>query len=65
LKKGLADSPGLPDSARQIIEELFKQAKKDLSHSMELKKELDKWNVYDQYEDSFLDLFKKPLKKNN
>ena len=65
LKKGLADSPGLPDSARNRIEELFKQAKKDLSSSMELKKELDKWNVYDQYEDSFLDLFKKPLKKNN
>ena len=65
LKKGLADSPGLPDSARHRIEELFKQAKKDLSRSMELKKELDKWNVYDQYEDSFLDLFKKPLKKNN
>jgi len=65
LKKGLADSPGLPDSARNRIEELFKQAKKDLARSIDLKKELDKWNVYDQYEDSFLDLFKKPLKKNN
>ncbi len=65
LKKGLADSPGLPESAKSRIEELFVLAKKDLSKTVELKRELDKWNVYDQYEDSFLDLFKKPHKKNN
>lgn len=65
IKKGLADAAGLPDSARQKIDELFKAAKKDLSRALELKRELDKWNVYDKYEDSFLDLFKKPPKKNN
>jgi hypothetical protein len=65
LKKGLADSSSLPDSARLRIEELFKKAKKDLARAIELKKELDKWNVYVQYEDSFLDLFKKPPKKEN
>jgi proteasome assembly chaperone (PAC2) family protein len=65
LKKGLADSSSLPDSARLRIEELFKKAKKDLARAIELKKELDKWNIYDQYEDSFLDLFKKPPKKEN
>jgi proteasome assembly chaperone (PAC2) family protein len=65
FKKGLADAPGLPDSARQKIDELFRSAKKDLSKSIELKRELDKWNIYEQYEDSFLDLFKKPPKKNN
>jgi proteasome assembly chaperone (PAC2) family protein len=65
IKKGLADASTLPDSARQRIESLFKSAKKDLSYALELKKELDKWNVYEEYEDSFLDLFKKPPKKNN
>lgn len=65
LRRGLADAPGLPDSARGRIEELFRFAKKDLSRSVELKRELDKWNVYEEYEDSFLDLFKKPSKKDN
>ncbi|MDD5019588.1 MAG: PAC2 family protein [Candidatus Omnitrophica bacterium] len=65
IKRGLAESADLPDSARGRIDELFRQAKKDLSRAIELKKELDKWNVYEKYEDSFLDLFKKPPKKNN
>lgn len=65
IKKGLADSSMLPESARRRIDELFKLAKKDLAKALELKKELDHWNVYSQYEDSFLDLFKKPPKKNN
>lgn len=65
FKKGLSEAPGLPESAKQRIDELFKIAKKDLSKSIELKKELDQWNVYEQYEDSFLDLFKKPPKKEN
>ena len=65
IKSSLANAPGLPDSARKRIDDLFKSAKKDLSSSLELKRELDMWNVYEQYEDSFLDLFKKPPKKNN
>lgn len=65
IKKGLADAAGLPDSARAKIDELFRAAKKDLSRALELKRELDKWNVYEKYEDSFLDLFKNPPKKNN
>jgi hypothetical protein len=31
----------------------------------ELKAELDKWNVYKEYEDRFLDLFKKAKDKSN
>lgn len=65
FKKDLAQAPGLPDSAKQLIDRLFKESKKDLSRALELKNELDKWNVYEQYEDSFLDLFKKPTKKDN
>jgi len=63
FKKGLSETPSLPDSAKQRIDELFKEAKRDLSRAIELKKELDNWNVYEQFEDSFLDLFKKPPKK--
>lgn len=65
IRQGLANAPRLPDSARSRIEEIFRLAKKDLSRSVELKQELDKWNVYEEYEDSFLDLFKKPSKKDN
>ena len=65
IKKTLADAAGLPDSAKHRIDELFRLAKKDLARALELKKELDKWSVYDKYEDSFLDLFKKRPKKNN
>ncbi|MFA5039438.1 MAG: PAC2 family protein [Candidatus Omnitrophota bacterium] len=65
IKQGLAEAPSLPDSARKRINDLFRMAKKDLSKAIELKKELDKWSVYEQYEDSFLDLFKKPRKKDN
>lgn len=65
IKKGLAEAPALPISASKRIHELFQMAKKDFSRAVELKKELDKWNVYEQYEDSFLDLFKKYPKKDN
>lgn len=65
FRKGLADSQGLPDSARLRIDDLFRKAKKDLSKALELKRELDHWGVYEKYEDSFLDLFKKPRKKEN
>lgn len=50
---------GLPQSAKEKIEQLFKEAEMDLSKANELKKELDKWGVYKDYEDRFLDLFKK------
>jgi proteasome assembly chaperone (PAC2) family protein len=42
------------------IEELFAQAAKDRSKAFELKQELDRLGALKQYEDRFLDLFKKP-----
>jgi proteasome assembly chaperone (PAC2) family protein len=42
------------------IERLFKQAQKDRSKAYELKRELDRLELYREYEDRFLDLFKKP-----
>lgn len=65
LKKGLLSVSSLPVSASKRIHELFRMAEKDFSKACELKNELDKWNVYEQYEDSFLDLFKKFPKKDN
>ncbi|MBV8318546.1 MAG: hypothetical protein JOZ53_26700, partial [Planctomycetaceae bacterium] len=44
---------------RRRIEQLFEQAKQDRSYAYELKRELDRLNVYPEYEDRFLDLFKK------
>jgi proteasome assembly chaperone (PAC2) family protein len=41
------------------IEELFSKAQKDRSKSFELKQELDRQGVFKEYEDRFLDLFKK------
>lgn len=40
------------------IEELFAGAAKDRSKAYELKRELDRLNVFAEYEDRFLDLFK-------
>ena len=45
---------------RQRIEGLFQQAASDRSKAFELKQELDRLGVFKEYEDRFLDLFKKP-----
>jgi hypothetical protein len=39
---------------------LFNQANQDRSKAFELKQELDRLGVFKDYEDRFLDLFKKP-----
>ncbi len=43
----------------QRIERLFEQARDDRSKAYELKRELDRLEVFEEYEDRFLDLFKK------
>lgn len=45
---------------RDRIEMLFDQAVKDRSKAFELKQELDRLGLFKEYEDRFLDLFKKP-----
>lgn len=45
---------------RQLLDELFRVARKDRSRAYELKRELDRLKVFHQYEDRFLDLFKEP-----
>lgn len=50
---------GIPMDARVTIEELFRQVAAGERDPGELKKELDRWDVFDEYEDRFFDLFKK------
>ena len=51
----------VPKSVRLRIEKLFRQAEFDRTYKskMRLKEELDKWELFDDYLDRFLDLFKK------
>lgn len=65
IKKSLGQLTKLPISIKEKIEILFKQAGIDIAKANELKGELDKWNVYKEYEDRFLDLFKKKGENNN
>ncbi len=65
IRKTLAAQSKIPDSAKKRIEELFGLSQKDITKAAELKKELDAWGVYKDYEDRFLDLFRKKEKKDN
>jgi uncharacterized protein len=51
------DEEKVPHYIMEKIEKLFKKAAADRSAAQELKKELDKWNLFELYEDRFLDLF--------
>jgi len=65
IKKVLGQLTKLPISVKEKIEQLFREAQQDLNKANELKSELDKWNVYKEYEDRFLDLFQKKKENNN
>ncbi|MBU0503545.1 MAG: PAC2 family protein [Candidatus Omnitrophota bacterium] len=65
IKKSLSQLTKLPISIKEKIEKLFVQANGDIAKAQELKIILDKWNAYKEYEDRFLDLFKKNKDKNN
>ena len=54
-----AEEGGLPAEDQRRVEDLFAQARKDRSKAYELKRELDRLNVFAEYENRFLDLFKK------
>ena len=49
----------LSDEEKERLERLFEKAQKDRSKAFELKQELDRLDVFKDYEDRFLDLFKK------
>jgi hypothetical protein len=53
--------PQIPKSVRLKIEKMFRQAELDKTYKskMRLKEELDSWDLFNEYLDRFLDLFKK------
>ncbi|MFA5092371.1 MAG: PAC2 family protein [Candidatus Omnitrophota bacterium] len=65
IKKTLSQLTKLPVSVKEKIEKLFAESRLDIVKANELKIELDKWNVYKEYEDKFLDLFRKNKDKGN
>jgi hypothetical protein len=52
------DSRGIPTDARVRIEEFFQRALKGEIEPRELKEELDRWGVFDEYEDRFFAIFR-------
>jgi hypothetical protein len=52
------DHQEVPKYIMERIERLFESAATDRAKAGELKNELDKWNLYELYENRFLDLFK-------
>jgi hypothetical protein len=53
------DAGGVPADARLRIEELFKQVLRGEREPRELKEELDRWDLFEEYEDRFFALFQK------
>lgn len=53
------DASGLPMDARLRIDEMFRQVTRGEREPRELKDELDRWHVFEEYQDRFLALFKK------
>ena len=60
-KRGLlgVDRDGIPEEARLRIEELFQKVALGGCDPSDLKKELDRWELFAEYEDRFLNLFRK------
>ena len=53
------EEPTTKPADRRRIEELFGEATKDRTKAFELKRELDRLGIFKEFEDRFLDLFKK------
>lgn len=60
-RRGLldVDHAGIPREARYRIEALFQEVARGERDPLELKKELDRWGLFPEYEDRFLNLFRK------
>jgi len=53
------DASGVPADARLRIEEMFRRVTRGDFDPDELKKELDRWNLFTEYEDRFFAIFRK------
>ena len=51
------DSGGVPQGARDYIEELFEQVGRNLARAPELVAELNRWGLFGEYQDRFFALF--------
>jgi hypothetical protein len=52
------DASGVPQGAREYIEELFEQVSHNFSRAPELVVELNRWGLFGEYQDRFFALFK-------
>jgi len=52
------DAGGIPADARVKVEELFGRVAKGEGEPRELKEELDRWGLFEEYQDRFFALFK-------
>ena len=57
------DAAGIPVDARVRIEELFKKVSQGKSEPGELKTELDRWGLFEEYEDRFFNIFSTKYKQ--
>ncbi len=55
------EEEGMAPQDQRLIESLFEQARHDRSKAYELKRELDRLGAFKDYEDRFLNLFRKPV----
>ena len=53
------DGGGVPQDARVRIEQLFSRVANGLGEPRDLKEELDRWDLFPEYEDKFYSLFKR------
>ena len=53
------DSSGIPGDARAHIEELFGQVARGECETAKLRDELERWGLFEEYQDRFLALFRK------
>ena len=53
------DAAGIPADARVRIDELFKQVGRGESEPSELQEELERWGLFEEYEDRFFKIFRK------
>jgi len=53
------DAGGIPADVRLRIDELFKRVLRGEYEPYELKAELDRWGLFEEYEDRFLTIFRK------
>jgi len=60
-RRGLLDmdASGVPEGARDYIEELFEKASRNLSQAPELVVELNRWGLFPEYQDRFFALFRR------